>query len=62
MFRKMSIAINIEELRTNYKNQDVNMKSIHNCSTHTIYLQLLVETGIIGAIPIVLLTIFIIYF
>jgi len=65
MFReKCSTAINIEELRTNYKNQDVNMKSIHNCSTHThnTYLQLLVETGIIGAIPIVLLTIFIIYF
>ena len=64
MFReKCSSAINIETLRTNYKNQDVNLNTINSCSTHShnTYLQLLVETGIIGAIPVIAISIFLFY-
>lgn len=64
MFReKCSTAISSETLRENYKNQDVNMKTINNCSTHphNTYLQLLVETGIVGTLPLIILSLLVAY-
>ena len=64
MFReKCATAIDLENLRSYYIDQEVDLRTIQKCSTHThnTYIQLLVETGITGSIPVILLSLLIMY-
>ena len=55
LFRKECSSIDLNEVKSKFVGQDFNLDTIDTCSTHphNTYVQLLTETGIIGAVPII---------
>ena len=64
LFRIECSKVDLNEVKSKFHEQNVNIDTISTCSTHphNTYVQLLTETGIIGAIPIIFIFIVCIFF